>query len=80
MHYAYDSLRLWGAAKLILFAFAFLFTNLLSYFLVNHSHKLEEILESATKRVSVLSFFYVSLSIVSLFIVALRNILEGFLS
>jgi hypothetical protein len=80
MHYYYDSIRLWGAANLLLLVLALLFTNILSYLLVNRSQKFEEVLKAATKRVSVLSVIYVSFSLVSLFIVVLRNILEGFLS
>jgi hypothetical protein len=74
MQYNYSSIRLWGMRQFLLWIFIFLVTNLIAYLIVSRSHKLEVILKAATQRVAVLSSIYVAFSVLSLFVIVIRNI------
>jgi type II secretory pathway pseudopilin PulG len=72
--YNYDSVRLWGVRQSLPWLLLFLITNAAVYLLVNRSSGFEKIVQSITQRVAVLSVVYLAFSVISIFIVVIRNL------
>ena len=74
IQYTYDAIRTWNAPRFLFLIAVYLLSLALTYWLVWRSNKLEMVIEAAIKRVAVLSFVYVALSVFSFFIVVVRNL------
>ncbi len=73
-HFNAETVRLWGARQFIPWILVYLFTIGIAYLLVQHFKRLEEIINSFVQRLSLLSFVYIFIDILSVFIVIIRNI------
>jgi hypothetical protein len=71
----YDlTLRYWGLGQLLPWIGLFLFSQILFFFLIHSSHKLQSIIVSWVNRVAVLSIVYLLIDLISVLIVVIRNI------
>jgi hypothetical protein len=70
----YETLRLWSAAQFLPWALLFLLSNLLLLGLVARFSRADRIVRLLVERLAVLSYLYVALDVVCLFIVLARNL------
>lgn len=74
-HFNDEIIRTWGMKQFLPWFFVFGTTLFLSYSLVQRIKVIEEIIDVVVKKVSILSFFYMLIGVMGLFIVVVRNIL-----
>lgn len=73
-HYSDDAIRLWSA-KMFLLGFAVYLASVAVFYGLIHRHdRLAEAIRSLVERLLVLSLLYVSIDVLSLLIVAFRNV------
>lgn len=72
-HYNDEVIRLWGAKQFIIFLLIFIVSLLAPYLLIQRYPKLENTISSIVQRIAVLAYVYVTLDIISIFIIIIRN-------
>lgn len=74
LQYNYGSIRLWGPLQFLPWIALYLGSLAIVYILINRSPKLAAVILAVIKKISVLSFVYAAVSIVSLVVVVIRNL------
>jgi hypothetical protein len=74
LQYNFEAIRSWGFQKLALLGLLYLITLGVPYLVVHRYERVERFLRVAVERLSVLSYLYISLDILGVLIVLMRNI------
>jgi hypothetical protein len=73
-HFNAETIRLWGGKQFLIWGMLYTLSLAVAIFLVYQLKFLQRVIDAALQRLSVLSYIYVFIGIVSLIIVIVRNI------
>lgn len=74
IQYIYDALRSGGLIQFLLLGSVYAFSVAVTFFLVTRSDKLAASIRALIERLAVLSFIYIFVDLLSVFVVILRNL------